>query len=82
MQQWMTVIDAAIQGVPEQAQRRKRVVTNHFSFRGKGKKMDQSLSTQNSTDSLSESMDERGLDLSSSTADEAGSVAMGITNLE
>ena len=30
MQEWVTVIDAAIQGVPEQARNRLRTVTNHY----------------------------------------------------
>jgi len=33
MQEWMTVIDAAIQGVPEQAQRRRQTVNHKYSLR-------------------------------------------------
>lgn len=62
LQEWMTVIDAAIQGVPEQAKRRLRTVTNHFSIRQKpiGKnKLGRTISSSESSGSLSE----RGLDL-------------------
>ncbi len=30
---WMAVIDAAIQGVPEQAQRRRETINHQFSLR-------------------------------------------------
>ena len=33
MQEWMAVIDAAIQGVPEQAHRRRETVTKQFRLR-------------------------------------------------
>lgn len=60
----MTVIDAAIQGVPEQAKRRLRTVTNHFSVRRGGKKVEPSLESQSSFSSAS--LEERRLDLVSS----------------
>jgi len=34
MQEWMTVIDAVIQGVPEEAQKRRQTITHHYSRRG------------------------------------------------
>ena len=60
MHEWMTVIDAAIQGVPEQAKRRLRTVTSHFSVRKPNQraKVGKTLSSAGaSSDSLS------GLDL-------------------
>ncbi len=33
MEEWMTVIDAAIQGVPELAQRRRQTISHQFSLR-------------------------------------------------
>lgn len=64
VQEWMTVIDAAIQGVPEQAKRRLRTVTNHFSIRKpQGKSM-----REPSTSEISESLEERGLDLMESSS--------------
>ena len=33
MEEWMTVIDAAIQGVPEQAQRRRQTISHQFNLR-------------------------------------------------
>lgn len=81
MQEWMTVIDAAIQGVPEQAKRRLRTVTNHFSVRQKshgGKKLLDSH--QDSTLSLSSTnLEERGLDLSESVMVEDAESAAGAT---
>ena len=81
MQEWLTVIDAAIQGVPDQARKRLRTVTNHFSIHGrKGRSatpgdptgdQNDSMSIRSGRDSLSASLDERGLDLSS-TATEDG----------
>ncbi len=78
----MTVIDAAIQGVPEQAQRRLRAVTNHFSVRqkarSKDRKIERSVSTQ-STGACLESLGERGLDLTSSGEDVDGEMGR-VTN--
>ena len=69
----MTVIDAAIQGVPEQAKRRLRTVTSHFSVRRppRAKARDKAAvsgSAEGEMQQSSISLDERGLDLSSSTA--------------
>ena len=82
MQEWMTVIDAAIQGVPEQAKRRMRTVTNHFSLRKKSR-VQSANSKLRSQSSISETLEERGgLDLSSVTdgavlgQEEAASVAV------
>lgn len=81
MQEWMTVIDAAIQGVPEQAKRRMRTVTNHFSLRKKSR-VQSGNSKLRSQSSISETLEERGLDLSSVTdgavlgQEEAASVAV------
>lgn len=60
LREWMTVIDAAIQGVPEQAKRRLRTVTTHFSVR-RGKKVEDGLELPRSYSAAS--LDERGLDL-------------------
>lgn len=73
MQEWMTVIDAVIQGVPEQAQRRRRTINHKFSLREKRKSLERrtgapSQSTAARKDSLGDSLDERGLDLSSSVS--------------
>ena len=40
MQEWIAVIDAAIQGVPEQAKRRKATVNNLFAMKYKEKVRD------------------------------------------
>ena len=84
MQEWMTVIDAAIQGVPEQAKRRLRTVTNHFSVRrpksegallqGKAGRSASALPTTGSTGSLSASLEESGLNLMESSTFENGAV--------
>ena len=78
MQEWVTVIDAAIQGVPEEARKRLHTVTNHFSVRqrrsrggtpgaiasggGRGQK--------DSTSSVSPEEDRRDLDLSSMVSED------------
>lgn len=84
-QEWMTVIDAAIQGVPEQAKRRLRTVTNHFSVRKKpnGKeKLGKTLSGSGSSGSLS-GLEERGLDLVDSVqVAEDGSTASPLGGVE
>ena len=74
------MIDAAIQGVPEQAKRRLRTVTNHFSVRQKshGKKLLDSQQQQASTLSLP-NLEERGLDLSVSVMVEDADNAEGAT---
>lgn len=65
LREWMTVIDAAIQGVPEQAKRRLRTVTIHFSMRqGKPPPASELPVCSYSTANL----DERGLDLVTSSA--------------
>lgn len=80
MCEWVTVIDAAIQGVPEQARNRLRTVTNHFSVRKQRKSRSATPGDEpaglaggdrggrrGSDNGLcsSGSLDERGLDLSS-----------------
>jgi hypothetical protein len=77
MQEWITVIDAAIQGVPEQAKRRLRTITNHFSMRRHGK-----IERTPSSSSVASSLDERGLDLVTSISDEYDAAAAGFVDVE
>ncbi len=80
----MTVIDAAIQGVPEQAKRRLRTVTNHFSVRRKSPGLTRHESQQNGGRSLSPpaSLEVRGLDLVTSYASSEGDSATGCVKTE
>ncbi|XP_064406145.1 uncharacterized protein LOC135351142 [Halichondria panicea] len=65
MEEWLTVIDAAIQGVPELAQRRRQTISHQFSIRNNSRRVvSRSLST---ADSLGD-IEERALDLSTSAA--------------
>lgn len=92
MHEWMTVIDAAIQGVPEQARRRLRTVTEQFSVRRAGENKRRSQSpldrhSLSSQESLLETLDERGLDLNSCEdpsfiADDGAAGATGTVNKE
>jgi hypothetical protein len=50
MQEWMAVIDAAIQGVPEQAHRRRQTVCHKFSSSRKVKGGSETLPRQTSAD--------------------------------
>ena len=50
-QEWMTVIDAAIQGVPEEAQRRRQTVTSHYTLKGRPKLSRQSTTPEKAKES-------------------------------
>lgn len=79
MREWMTVIDAAIQGVPEQAQRRRSTITNYFGLRRKKEAHRRDMDRPVSMDecSYSESREEMGLNLVSPLSPPPGGGSLG-----
>ena len=67
MQEWMTVIDAAIQGVPEEAQRRRKTVSHHYSLHARSAHSRVArLSSNSAVDDFQDAIDESGRALTSS----------------